>query len=209
MLFFGLSFMVVLFWAVGEVVGYASGERHGNVLLSVGSILINITLFAAIMLFLSRGSENITSKRGDLVPAESNITDNSGLPPFMQRLMLRMMGSSQDTWALFTEKEQNDDSAADEWRGRVHHLQSRMDQVMKESAKNSTKQTQALEQLVASTERRLKSDMTTVDQNVNNMKAELLLEMKQSQEDTLLQIQAFMQRLSEDIDQKRASSSLF
>lgn len=169
----------------------------------MGSILINITLFAFIVLFLSRGSENITSKRGDLVPAESNITDNSGLPPFLQRLMLRVMGSSQDTWNLFRESEQKEDST-DEWRGRVHHLQSRIDQLMQESAKSSFKQTQALEQMVANTEMRLKSDMTTVDQNVSSLKADLLLEIKQNQEASLIQMQELMKQMADDMRRKRS-----
>ena len=205
-LFFGLSSMVVMFWAIGEIAGYISGERYSNVLLSVGSILINMTLFAAIMLFLSRGSENISSKRGDLIPAESNITDNSGLPLFMQRLMLRIMGSSQDSWNLFREGDQHENTATDEWRGRVHHLQSRMDHLVQESAKNSTKQTQALEQLVANTEMRLKSDMTNMDNSVTTLKAELLLEMKKSQTETLNQMQEYMKRLMEEMDQQRKSS---
>jgi len=198
-LFFALSSLVILFWIIGEMLGYFSGERYGNVAVSMGSILINIVVFAAIMAFLSRGADSITlsaskraSNNGGLVQTNSSDSTESStvrLPAFLRNLILRIMGSSQDNWSFnFIRSGRDPSRDQNEWRGRVHYLESRLEQMTKDSYTRSAKQLQSLEQLVAATEQRLKLEMAGVDQRVGGIKLDLLLEFKRSQEEVLQQI---------------------
>lgn len=191
--FFGLSFLVVFLWAIGEIAGLASGERHGHVMLSMASVFVNIILFAAMMLFLSHhgSTEQATgaSLRSNLSAADSLDSEQSGALSYFRRFMLRLMGSSQDSWNHVRRRDQNQESM---WRGRVHHLQNKMDQSTQEARDIATQQSQALEQLVAATEMRLKADMASVERRVGDLKADLLHEMTLGQVNMLKQIQVIL-----------------
>ena len=200
-IFFCLSSLVVLFWAVGEMAGHISGERHGNLIISIVSLLANVALFAAMMLFLSHHgkSENSSvSLESNISSVESNDSEQTGLPAYLhkvpsylQKLLLRLMGSSQDSWNHVRKKDQKQENM---WRGRVHHLQSQMDQRAQEARDLAIKQSQALEQLVAATELRLKTEMAGVDHRVGDLKSDLLQEMKLSQDEMLKQIKTCLSK---------------
>lgn len=183
--FFCLSSLVILLWAVGEMAGSFSGERHGSVAFSLLSILINIIVFSGMMVFLSQGADNFVSKRGDLFETNSIDTEGSWLPSCLQKCMLRVMGSSQDSRS-FGERGKN----GDEWLGRVHHIQSKIDELGLKQAQESLKQAQELEQLVAASELRLKTEMVALDQRVESMSTCLLVELRQLHEATTSQIQS-------------------
>lgn len=192
--FFGLSSLVIVFWAIGELAGSLSGERYGSVGMSLWSILVNIVVFAVMMVFLSQEAENFISKPGDLVQTDSSDTtdtdtEGSCLPSCLRKCMLRVMGSSQDSRSV-REREKN----GDEWQGRVHHLQSKIDKMGQDAHDLSVKQAHDLEQLVAASELRLKTEMAALDQRVESMSTCLLFEVRQMQEATLDQIQFALSR---------------
>jgi hypothetical protein len=183
--FFSLSSLVILLWAIGELVGTSSGERYGSIGLSLMSILINMMVFAGMMYFFSQGADNFLSKRGDLVDNGSEETD-SWLPSCVRNLMLKVMGSSQDARAFSPERLKN----SNEWQGRVHHIQSKIDQLAHDTFEHSLRQAQDLEQLVANTEARLKSEMVALDQRVESLSTCLLFEIRQLHESTLSRLQS-------------------
>jgi hypothetical protein len=52
-IFVRASTMVVVGWTLGEIIGFfVSERRHGNILMSLASILVNILVFAGMMVFL-------------------------------------------------------------------------------------------------------------------------------------------------------------
>ena len=177
--FFGLSSLVIFLWAIGELAGSLSGEKYGSVGISLLSILINILVFSGMMVFLSRGADSFGSKEEDLIGNTSS-SESSWLPSFLQQCMLRVMGSSQNSRS-FRER----DKKSDDWQGRVHHIQSKIDQLGQDCYDHSVKQAQELETMVGSTELRLKADMAALDQRVESMTTCLLLEIRQLHEATL------------------------
>ena len=189
-IFFCLSSAVILCWIIGELAGYASGERHGNIAMSMASVLANAVLFACMMGFLSHHGAQETdcaSMRSSLSsPMQSTDSDRSGVPTSIQNLLLRIMGSSDDSWNHVRKRNQKQESM---WQGRVHFIQSQMEQRAQEARELAAKQTQALEKLVTATELRLKNDMADVEHEVGDLKADLLKEMRESQAEMLRQIQ--------------------
>lgn len=119
-------------------------------------------------------------------PMQSTDSDRSGVPTSIQNLLLRIMGSSDDSWNHVRKRNQKQESM---WQGRVHFIQSQMEQRAQEARELAAKQTQALEKLVTATELRLKNDMADVEHEVGDLKADLLKEMRESQAEMLRQIQ--------------------
>ncbi|CAB9503043.1 Potassium ion channel Yvc1 [Seminavis robusta] len=186
LVFFGLSSMVVVFWAFGEMAGYFSGDqRYGNVAVSMASVLVNVFVFAAMMAFLSQGAQTISSRRSQMDIGDTAAERKGGFLVRVQSMILRVMGSSQDSW---TRKKQ-DDKKEHEWRGRVHHLQSRIDKMAQEANERSVAQAQGIEQMVAVTELRLKKDISELSDRLEYLHSGCMSDLKQTQEEALKQIQ--------------------
>jgi hypothetical protein len=126
MIFFGLSLLVVFCWMVGETVGYSRG--NGNLVLSLGSIFINVALFVSITKVMSTGRED---------DDKSSYGRQEWCARGMQNLVLRLLGSSSgDT----------DDDKNDVWRGRMHYMQKEMTRISESSWEQCQERIQGLEE---------------------------------------------------------------
>jgi hypothetical protein len=192
--FFCLSSLVVVVWAAGEMAGHFSGDqRYGNSAVSLMSILVNVLVFAAMMAFLSFGAAGnamSSSQRSSIgLQSTSSVVENqTGWARRVQRTMLGFMGSSQGSW-----ERKRGQKGGNEWRGRVHHLQSKIDKMRQESNERSQMQAQAAATDLAATELRLRNEFAEVTDQLASLQSNLLLDMKQSQERALNQIQSLLQ----------------
>jgi hypothetical protein len=125
MIFFGLSSFVVFCWMVGETVGYTRG--NGNLVLSLGSILINVALFVSITVVMSTGRED---------DDKSSYGRQEWCARGVQKLLLRLLGSSGDA--------SNEDN--DVWRGRMHYMQKEMTRISESSWEQCQERIQGLEE---------------------------------------------------------------
>jgi hypothetical protein len=192
--FFCLSSLVVVVWAVGEMAGYCSGDqRYGNAAVSLMSILVNIFVFAAMMAFLSFGASGnaMSSSRQcstSLQSMTSDVEKHSGWVSRVQGTMLGFMGSSQGSW-----ERKRGQKRESEWRGRVHYLQSKLDKMGQESNERSQRHAQVASSELAATELRLRNEFAEMTERLASLQNDRLLEMKQSQDLVMNQIQKLLQ----------------
>ena len=156
--FFCLSVFVIFLWMMGELAGSYYGERYGSLVFSFLSVLVNVLLFAAIMVFLRRGAADSTSTDGDTLA-------NSRWYDFFQQGMFRLLGTSQATAALGGEP--------DEWRGRLNYLQQEMERIAEKTNGSVVDQLKGMEQHVAISESQVRSEMSHLEGGMSNIMTEL------------------------------------
>jgi hypothetical protein len=167
--FFSLSSLVVFIWVIGEMAGYFSGPRHGNVFLSLGSILINVALFIGIMQFLSTGAADIISRK-NVYNGEDDENGKSQLigvcyTGFLKQTMKSLLGSSH-------EKADNS-STGDDWRGRLVFLQREMNSISEATKEDSKQRSKVLENAITQTEERLRLEVTSLQKGLTDLRLEL------------------------------------
>jgi hypothetical protein len=183
-LFFTLSLLVVAGWVIGELVGYASGERHSDVLFSLLSIIVNVSLFILIMFFLASGAAGISKKNDDSEDKNREkgafrrwITDwNNGC---IQRSMLHLLGASQ---GIIQDGSYHKGDATEDWNGRVHYIQREMTRHAEESAVHTGEQSKAMESFVAQSEVRLRGEMDKLEESFRVLRNSVLDEVKGTKE---------------------------
>lgn len=156
-LFFSLSGVVIVGWTLAEILGYASGERHANILMSLTSVFVNVALFAFIIAFLMASSKNDSSKGRDGI---------------VQQAMLHLLGASRESYS----KKMGHD--AYEWKGRVHYLQEQMNRIATEHRDIASQQSRAMENMVNQSESRLKAEIDLLESNFLSLKHSILDEVK-------------------------------
>jgi hypothetical protein len=183
-LFFSLSLFVMVAWIIGEIVGFANGEQHGNVLFSLASILVNFVLFVVIMVFLASGAAGIASKReeegenGDRRSGICRCFTNYG--GFVQSTMLRMLGTSKDTDDPFKVNEN------EEWTGRVRYLQREMERIAEVSAAAVKEQSKVMENHVTLSESRVRAEMGALRAGFESLTANVMNEARGTQKTNAL-----------------------
>ena len=169
--FFCLSVFVIFLWLVSEVAGSFYGERYGNLMYSFLSVFVNVLVFAAIMVFLSRGAADSTESQGTERPT------NSRWYNLFQRAMFRLLGTSAEKPKSFRKGE------AEEWRGRINYLQEEMERVAEKSSGRVESQIACLHAAM--------SEPSRVEEGLLNLRAEIkaeLREMERRNTDVLRQI---------------------
>ena len=183
-LFISLSLLVVACWVIGELVGFASGERPSEVLFSLLSIIVNISLFTLIMLFLASGANGILKKKDDSEDKNREkgafrrwITDwNNG---YIQRSMLHLLGASR---GIVHDGPFHKGDATEDWNGRVHYIQREMNRHAEESAAHAQEQSKAMESYVTQSEVRLRGEMDKLEESFRDLRNSVLSEVKGTKE---------------------------
>jgi hypothetical protein len=165
-LFFCLSVSVIVGWTLAELLGYARGERYGNILFSLASVFVNVALFGAIMAFLANGAASI---KKDLSEEEGSSSDNC-----VQRALLRLLGASRG--APLKKRDE------DEWNGRVHYLQREMSRNAEEQAAQAVEQSKSMENLVNASESRLWAQLSVLEEDFRSLKNCLMDEVQGTKE---------------------------
>jgi hypothetical protein len=190
--FFVLSALVMLLWLIGETAGYFAGERYGNFVFSLLSVLVNVLLFVAIVTFLSRGAAGM-DKGGNSEKASS-----SRWYGYVQRAMSRVLGSSQGTSSFVKNGE------TDEWRGRLNYLQQEMERISEKTNSNVVDQIKQVEQHVAMSENQVRSEMGNLECGMSDMMTEL----REMEKRNLAAMQQMMEALSSGNSSSRFSLGL-
>jgi hypothetical protein len=183
--FLSLSSLVVLIWMVGEMAGYLSGVHQGNIFLSMSSVLINVALFIGIMQFLSTGAAD-TGSRKNVLNGENGRFQLIGLcyTGFLKHAMKFLLVSSN-------EKEDNS-SIGDDWSGRLVFLQREMSRISEATKEDSKQTSKVLENAITQTEERLRSEVTSLEKGLAELRLELRVALqtaneRKAQEDELQQ----------------------
>eukprot|EP00934_Nitzschia_sp_Nitz4_P003838 Nitzschia sp. Nitz4//scaffold58_size112336//91997//95608//NITZ4_004047-RA/size112336-processed-gene-0.225-mRNA-1//-1//CDS//3329555031//3828//frame0 len=160
-LFLFISVMVIATWTVSELLGFSKDESNTNLILSLGSVAVNVLLFSTMILFLSSAS-----KQPELTK------DNDREPDwFFQRAMLHLLGSTKNSDALRTNEEL-------EWNGRVQYLQNEMKRISREQMAAAVQQTKAMELLVVQSEQRMRTEIESLEGHFISIRNTLLDEVK-------------------------------
>jgi hypothetical protein len=162
-IFLGVSLSVIVIWTLAELFGWrATGERHGNLLLSLASVFVNVILFVVIMLFLAKGAESTSiikeEKEDESTMNEKEDVDST--PGFVQRAMLQLLGTSKSGPSISSRfYKGKSDIVMNEWSGRVNYLRQEMSRHAKNQQALSMEQFKAMEDLITLSESRLRTEV--------------------------------------------------
>ncbi len=160
LLFFSLSMFVIAAWTLAELLGYAQGEQHANILFSLASVIVNVGLFSIIMAFLAAASANRDQSQAK-EPARDGVVRGA---------MLRLLGVSRDP------NDPHKGGDEDEWCGKVNYLQREMKRIADDHKSMASQQAKTMENLVNQTELRLKAELELLDDHFANLRDALLLQ---------------------------------
>jgi hypothetical protein len=173
--FFKASTIVVIIWTLAEIIGYLTRERkHGNIVLSLASILVNVLLFVCMIAFLQN--------RVDGLPDQVSHAHQAGADQFRsnwpwgtstrmlgvltswydrvaQKAVLRMFGSMQET---SSNRMNGKHGGAEEWNGRVLYMQSQMSRMIQESQVATLEHIRATERRMMESHDQLRQDMLEI-----------------------------------------------
>jgi hypothetical protein len=163
-----------------------TGPRHGNVLLSLGSILIIVSLFVGMMVFLSTGAADIVSRK-NVMNGEDDASGKSQsgwscYGRFIKHPMQQMLGSSLEKQGnIFT---------GDGWRGRLVFVQREMTRISTEAKVDSQAKSKTLESAISQTETRLRTEVTNLEKGLDDLRFEVrevlqIVKDRQTQQDEL------------------------
>ena len=146
-IFFVLSLFVTTLWTIGEVLGSLMGPNSGNLLMSLGSVAINVFLLCGVIFFLSSGSAEHKDQY-----YRSRYLD--WYSRYFQSTMVRMLGSSSSR-IHFSGMEIV-------WQGRLHYLQNKMIELSENSDKKWEVEIESLKTYFDVRETALQSELTDV-----------------------------------------------
>jgi len=157
---------VVFIWAVGEL----SRAKNGYIILSLGSIFINVIVFAGIMVALSTGSKHIVStqnegKREDYEGGRF-VMCGEWFERFIQNTMLRLLGSSLDATS----------PKSDAWRGRLIFLQDEMKRISEDMMADSNEKAKFLENLINQNDTHFRTSIVSLERNLAALRSDFLQE---------------------------------
>jgi hypothetical protein len=171
LMYFALTMLIAVVWITYDVTGIFYGEGYGNILLGLGSILINVLIFVGIMILLSTGAIDISRRTKN-----SKVTSSEDEPRpsrfcgdrygnFLQTLVMRLLGSSSSS--------KGDARHADSWHSRLQYLQNEMVRIADESNEETTVKLQALETVVQQSDNRLRGELSSLELSIAELKADL------------------------------------
>jgi hypothetical protein len=171
LMYFALTILIVILWVAYDITGIFYGKGYGNILLGLGSILINLLIFIGIMILLSTGAIDIArrTKNSKLTSSEDEprthrlCGDRYG--NFLQSVVMRLLGSSTSSKA--------ETYHADSWHGRLVYLQNEMVRIADESNEETTSKLQALERVIQQTDTRLRGELTSLERSISELQADL------------------------------------
>jgi Tfp pilus assembly protein PilV len=152
--------LVIVAWTIAELLGYAKGERNSNILFSLASVMVNVALFAVIMLVLAAASAN-----------RSSMESRQAKGGLLRESMLRLLGVNQH----HEPSKRND---TEEWNGRANYLERQMKRIANDQRVLAGQQAKTMETLVTQTEIRLKAELENLEDNFIILRESLLHEVK-------------------------------
>ena len=173
-MYFSLASLVVAAWLMWDITAIFYGAGYGNVLLGLGSILINLLIFVGIMIFLSTGAMDISRRTKN-----SKVTSSEDEPHphrlcgerygnFLQNMVMRLLGSSSTSSSAADRQ-----AAVDNWHGRLVFLQREIVRVATESSDETSRKIHGLEQVLQQTDNRLRSELALLESGIAEIKADL------------------------------------
>ena len=160
MCFFVSSILVVFVWVVGETAGYFSGERIGNYIFSLLSVVVIVALFWGIVVFLSTAGDEKKS--------------TTWYNKFIQKGMLRLLGSSREQLSRGHNSE-----GRDEWRGRADYFSRELLRISGETNTAMSFQVEALSSNIAASSMELRNDIDKMESQIVGVKEEVMMMLKQ------------------------------
>jgi hypothetical protein len=165
--FFALSSLVTVAWAVGEVLGYFMGAHYGNLLMSLSSVFVNVGLLCGLMLFLSAGASDGNSSRGGM--DEDDSSHHSKLygewyGRYFQKTMVRLLGSSGGKTHI--------NGTEHLWQGRLLFLRNEMLRRSNEIEQDRNNLMQSLESMMLQSEARIRNEVMAVERSLNDLSRE-------------------------------------
>uniref|UniRef100_A0A7S2UNT3 Ion transport domain-containing protein n=1 Tax=Attheya septentrionalis TaxID=420275 RepID=A0A7S2UNT3_9STRA len=171
--FYCCSGLVLIAWMMGEIAGHLSGERYGNIRISICSIVVNVLLLIAILIFLTKGAadEDVKSEK------------NNGPKRFwtrwyeklIQKAMLRLLGASKHNSSL-SRVEEND-----EWRGRAQYLQKEMTRISAENLASTRIYVRGLENQIKHADSRTNAEIVALEEKVRNVEDSIKTELMETE----------------------------
>lgn len=158
--FFVSSILVVFVWVVGETAGYFSGERIGNYIFSLLSVVVIVALFWGIVVFLSTAGDEKKS--------------TTWYNKFIQKGMLRLLGSSREQLSRGHNSE-----GRDEWRGRADYFSRELLRISGETNTAMSFQVEALSSNIAASSMELRNDIDKMESQIVGVKEEVMMMLKQ------------------------------
>jgi len=166
LIFFALSTIVLSIWILGEMIACIKG--HASPWMSLGSVTVNLTLYAAIIAFLSSSQNRTRNTAGDDGDSDRDDDDNFDDTWFgsklVQNLMLRLLGTSATDPAL-----------EDAWNGRLLYLQREMKRISDTSWEKCRKELNGLERQRVQTSERYEA----LEQRVDALGKELRIALRE------------------------------
>jgi hypothetical protein len=173
--FFCRSVFVLVVWLIGEIAGSFCGKRYGNLLYSFFSIFVNVLLFAAIMVFLSRGAAESPDVEEGERPTNSRWYD------YFQIAMFRLLGTSKEM-PKFTRK-----AETDEWKGRLNYLQEEMERIAEKSNGRMENQIKYMHAAM--------SEPNSFEAELVNLRADVMSELREMERRNMLSMQQILEAL--------------
>lgn len=158
--FFVSSVLVVVVWVVGETAGYFAGERNGNYIFSLLSVVVIVALFWGIVVFLSTAGDEKKS--------------TTWYNKFIQKSMLRLLGSSREQLSNGHNRE-----GRDEWRGRADYFSRELLRISGETNTAMGFQVDALSSNFASSSKELRNEISNVESQIVGLKEEVMMVLSQ------------------------------
>lgn len=171
--FFKASAVVVVTWTLSEITGYLLRERkRGNIMLSLGSIFVNVLLFVCMIAFLQNRVDRLPNQpsydEADMTQYRSSWpwgtssrmigVLTSWYDRVAQKAVLRMFGSMQEAPSRMSGKHGD----AEEWNGRILHMQGQMRHMIQESQMIMLEHIQASELRMIETQYQLQKDVQEI-----------------------------------------------
>ena len=158
--FFVSSVLVVVVWVVGETAGYFAGERNGNYIFSLLSVVVIVALFWGIVVFLSTAGDEKKS--------------TTWYNKFIQKSMLRLLGSSREQLSSGYNSE-----GRDEWRGRADYFSRELLRISGETNTAMSFQVEALSSSFAASSMELQNEIGNVESQIVGVKEEVMMMLSQ------------------------------
>ncbi len=186
LVFFLLSFLVTFIWTAGEIIGYLSGPRHGKIIImSLGSVCVNVALFAAIIWFLSTGASEESNK--NLRDRDETSYHSSCFTKwyyqYFQKTMVRFLGSSGGDHSA--------EGSDQLWKGRLLFLRDEMTRSSTDTKNACATMVQSLQSQMDAAGVDLRDEVAAVEKGL----IELSNEQRASSQDLHQKLDAILQVL--------------
>mmetsp|Transcript_23241 Transcript_23241/g.34307 ORF Transcript_23241/g.34307 Transcript_23241/m.34307 type:complete len:905 (+) Transcript_23241:675-3389(+) len=182
--FFCLSALVIFVWLVGEIAGFASNEQQtGSFAYSFLSIVVNVLVFAAIVVVLSNGAAGLEEVKSEEREGDKRRRWISKCYNQLQKFMTGLLGSPQAAASFFRKGETED------WRGRVHYLKNEVKRIVEEENGLIANQIKLVEQTVTVSETHLRSQINSIEEGLSELRADIALNLINAEKKNLALIQ--------------------